>query len=280
MVLDTETIRKINEFVYARPRTIQEIAQLIKRDWKTADRYVEKISLEHGTISTATFRGGTRGALKIAYWNNIEKIHSTQVQERVYNNIINAKKKQDFSPLDIYQYADEKKREAFQEDSDTGEISSKQDLASLLRGTEKQLMIFSGNVSWINQKQGKLPIAKVIEELVKNNISIKVLTRVDIASLENLKKLKEIDHKLGKNMIEVRHCEQPLRGFVIDSKVIRVREEKSPEQYKKGELKEPLAIYYTIYDEAWVEWIQKLFWNLFRTSVDMEKRLKDIKTIK
>ena len=74
-MLDSKIIKKINNFVYQKPRTIQEISLLIKKNWRTADRYVEQISKEQGTLLVRTFREGTRGALKIVFWNNIEKIH-------------------------------------------------------------------------------------------------------------------------------------------------------------------------------------------------------------
>ena len=68
-MLDTKTIKKINDFVYTKPRTIQEIAHLIRKNWRTANNYVDKIAKESGAISVRTFRGGTRGALKIVYWS-------------------------------------------------------------------------------------------------------------------------------------------------------------------------------------------------------------------
>ena len=67
----------LNDFVYARPRTIQEISQLIDKNWRTADRYVDKIAKEEGTLAVRTFRGGTRGALKVVYWNLNPSISSS-----------------------------------------------------------------------------------------------------------------------------------------------------------------------------------------------------------
>ena len=112
MVFDSRIAKKINDFVYQKPRTIQEIALLIGKNWRTADSYVERISQEQGTISTKTFREGTRGALKIAFWNNIEKIHSSSFQERLFKQIESGKGKRDFSPSDIYQYVDKTKKRA------------------------------------------------------------------------------------------------------------------------------------------------------------------------
>ena len=72
-MLTKEIVRKVNEFVYTKPRSINEIAELLGVNWRTANRYVEKISREEGTISTRVFREGTPGALKIVFWNNILK---------------------------------------------------------------------------------------------------------------------------------------------------------------------------------------------------------------
>ncbi|MEK6845578.1 MAG: hypothetical protein AABY26_02370, partial [Nanoarchaeota archaeon] len=66
-MLDSAITKKIEEVVYAKPRSIQEIAQLLNKNWRTADRYIEEIEKNFGTISTRTFRGGTRGALKIVF---------------------------------------------------------------------------------------------------------------------------------------------------------------------------------------------------------------------
>ena len=36
---------------------------------------------------------------------------------------------------------------------------------------------------------------------------------------------------------------------------------------------------YEIFDEEWIEWMQKIFWYFFRTAIPAEKRIKDLKTI-
>lgn len=277
-MLTQEIIKKINEFVYKKPRTIQEIALLVKKNWKTADRYVERIKNEYGTINTRTFREGTRGALKIVYWSNIESIHHSEIQERLYHQITNSKRKEDFSPFDIYQYINEKMRRAFIEEYNTGLFSKK--IFDILLNAEKRVLIFSGNISWINLNENKHKMNSIIERLIERAVPIKVLSRVDIASMKNISKLKEIDEKLGKDFIEIRHCEQPLRGFIIDGKYAILKEEKIPSRYKKGELEKPIMIFYEIFDEEWVEWLEKVFWSLFRISVHAKKRLEDIKTIR
>jgi hypothetical protein len=119
-------------------------------------------------------------------------------------------------------------------------------------------------------------IRQIIEDLAEKNISSKILARVEIPGLENVKNVLAINDRTGKSMVEVRHCFQPLRITIIDNKVAILKEIKDPANYSKDELKEWIAILYYIYDEEWIEWLQKVFWNLFRVSVDAQKRIEDI----
>ena len=100
-MLKKETIKKINELVFTKPRSIFEISKHIKVNWRTANRYVDKINKEEGTISTQVFRGGTPGALKVVYWNNIENIHTSGIQERLFKQIEMGRFKEDFSSSEI-----------------------------------------------------------------------------------------------------------------------------------------------------------------------------------
>ncbi|MBN2459004.1 hypothetical protein JXB28_01865 [Candidatus Woesearchaeota archaeon] len=279
MVLNKDIEKKITEFVYIRPRTIQEIAFLIQKNWRTADSYVEKIGTETGAIGTRTFRGGTRGALKIVYWNNTEKIHSSQFQERLFKQIESAKGKEDFSPLDIYQYVDANKKKAFSEVVEEESVATKQNLAALFAKAESQILYFAGNMSFLEMKEKKKNILEHIEEAARRGVSFKVLARIDITSLENFKRIMAINHKIGREAIEIRHASQPLRGFIIDDKEIRLKEEKNPRDYKKSELKHKTRIFYEVYDEEWVGWLQKVFWNIFRTSIDAKQRIKDLEAV-
>lgn len=278
-MLDTKTIKQINDFVYVKPRTMQEIAHLLQKNWRTANSYVEKIEKETGSISTRTFREGTRGALKIVYWNNVEKIHSSEFQEKLFRKIEAGKKTEDFSPFDIYQYVDENKRNVSSEMVDDESKTRIQDFVNALRSAQSQVLFFSGNASFINLPYGKKKIIDLIEELAKNKISIKVLTRIELPGLDNIKELTAINDRIGKEAIEIRHCEQPLRVTIIDNKLARLKEIKLPDKYKEGELKKKTFIFYEIYDEEWIEWLQKVFWNLFRTAIPAKKRLDGLKAI-
>ncbi len=155
-MLDSKIIKKINDFIYIKPRTVQEIAFLLEKNWRTANSYVERIINETGSISMRTFREGTRGALKIVYWSNIEKIHSASFQEKLFKKIEAGRKKQDFSPFEIYQYVDEKKRDAYLEEQDNEMITEKGGVVNLLKTSQQEIFIFSGNLSWADFKREKM----------------------------------------------------------------------------------------------------------------------------
>ena len=87
MLMEKEIVEKINDFVREKPRTIQEIAELIGKSWRTADRYVKEIEEKEGTIGTRTFREGTRGALKVVYWKNLESMGGSAYQELLLKRI-------------------------------------------------------------------------------------------------------------------------------------------------------------------------------------------------
>src|SRR5512142_3221974 len=103
-MLSNEIIKKIEDFVYAKPRSVQEIALHINKNWRTADHYVSEIEKNYGTISSRVFRGGTRGALKIAYWSSVEKVSYSVFQKILEEGIMQAKKKDQFYPFDIFQH--------------------------------------------------------------------------------------------------------------------------------------------------------------------------------
>ena len=280
-MLDSKTTKNISDFVYVKPRSIQEIAQHIQKNWRTADSYVSRIIKEQGILAIRTFREGTRGALKIVFWNNIEKIHSSDFQERLFKRIESARDKMDFSPFDIYQYVSDDKRYAFLEEQSEYTITQKQNLVNVLRSAKNQVLLFSGNLSWVNASQGKTKIIDIFEEIAERNVLIKVLCRVDLESMKNIQKMLQINYKIKKEMIEIRHAEQPFRAFIIDDKLVRFKEIKQYEEQKtkKSKKEKRTHIFYEIMDEEWIEWIQKVFWNLFRTSIAAEKRLQDIETI-
>lgn len=268
-MLTQEIIKKIEARLKVRPHAVDEVAKLIQKNWRTADNYIKKISAEKGTISTHTFRDGTRGALKIAYFAVQEKFHTTAHQERLFNQIQTLKKKEDFNPFDIYQYVPEDKRRAFLEKQTETEITEKQGITNALRSTEQQVLIFSGNLSWAITKQEKTTLLSLLEELVVRKIPIKIICDVDLESLDNINRILELNEKHKTEFIEIRHSQQSLRAFIVDKKFARFKQHKQKNTF----------IFYEIKDEEWVEWLQQLFWHIFRTSIGAKQRIKDLKSI-
>ena len=278
-MLDKESVRKIEDFVSLKPRSIQEIAQHIGKNWRTADRYVEEIEKDFGTISTRTFRGGTRGALKIVYWSSVEKVKSSSFQQHLEEQILRGRRKEDFSAFDIYQHVKENKKDPYIKIEKSEEFGGLKRLKDLILSAKKQMLVYSGNLSFINFKDEEIDTFNLIEELVKNNVSIKVVSRVDLTGKENIEKLLSLNLKYGKDLIEIRHREQPLRCIIIDNDYFNIKEIKEPTGRDK-ELDKKVFIFYTIKDKEWTEWMSRLFWKMFSSSVDANKRLNELNKIK
>jgi len=279
-MLKSEEIKKIESFVTQKPRSVQEIAEMMKISWRTADRHIEQIETDFGTLQTRVFREGTRGALKIVYLSGIEKISHSVFQEQLEETIMNGKSKEDFAAFDIFQHVDNKKKNAWikmgENESKVGRLK---EFETLLIGAEKQILFFSGNLSFINFDDGKTNIFKVLESLVKKGIKIKVICRVDVAGKENVEKLLSLNFKYGKELIEIRHREQPLRVTVIDNKLCNLKEIKESTGREK-ELNKKIFIFYTIKDKDWTEWLSRIFWKMFSQSIDANKRIEQINQLK
>jgi len=274
-MLKSEIIKKIETFVCQKPRSIQEIAQQIGKNWRTADRYVEDISEQFGTIAIRVFRGGTRGALKIVYWAAAGENRHSVFQEKIEHSILFTRKKEDFSAFDIYQHIDAKNKKV---NVHASEMDNLQDFKELLVSTEKQLLLFSGNLSFINLQKKKNDLSAVFDTLAKKGAIIRIICRVDIAGKDNVERLLSFNFKHGKEYIEIHHAEQPLRAAIIDGKKIRMKEVKEPTG-KINELNKRLFIYYTINDKEWAEWLSVIFWKIFSSSLDARNRLLEINRI-
>lgn len=278
-MLDNTTIKKIEDFVYAKPRSIQELAQHLNKNWRTADRYIQEIQENFGTIATRTFREGTRGALKIIYWASVEKISSSIFQEKLEQEIFSAKKKEEFSAFDIFQHVPDKSKKAIIEKAITENSTNLQELVKLFKETKKQLTIFSGDLSLVNLKKGKIDLFKELEKLVKRNIKIKIICRVDIVGKANVERTLSLNFKHGKELIEIKHYEHPIRAFIFDNQIIRIKEIKEPTG-KIKELDKKIFIFYTIRDSEWGEWLSKIFWKMFNQSISANKRTEELKKLK
>lgn len=279
-MLNSEIIKKIEDFVYAKPRSVQEIAQQTGKNWRTADRYIQDIEKNFGTISTRVFREGTRGALKIVYWASIEKVSNSVFQQQLEEQILKGRTKYEFAPFDIFQYIQDKNKYAWVKASEN-EVKAGRliEFKELLIKAKKQILFLSGNLSFINFKDKEVDIFKEIENLVKKGIIIKVVCRVDVAGRENIEKLLSLNFKYGKDLIEIKHREQPLRATIIDNKLVNLKEIKEPTGREK-ELNKKIFIFYTIKDKEWVEWLSKIFWKMFNSSIDSRKRLQEMDKLK
>lgn len=279
-MLRSEEIKEIESFVAQKPRSVQEIAEMMKISWRTADRYVEQIERDLGTLQTRVFREGTRGALKIVYLAGIEKISHSVFQEQLEESIMKGRKKEDFSSFDIFQHVDNKRKNAWIK---TGKNESKagrlKEFEELLNQAKKQILFFSGNLSFINFNDGKVNVFKILDNLVKRGISIKVICRVDVAGKENVEKLLSLNFKYGKEAVEIRHREQPLRATIIDNKICNLKEVKESTG-RERELNKKIFIFYTITDKDWTEWLSRIFWKIFSSSIDANKRIAEINKLK
>ena len=173
-MLNNQIIQKIEKFISSEPRSINEIAQYLNKNWRTIDRYLKQIEEEYGTINTKTFRGGTRGALKVAYLSTPERISHTKFQEELEEQIIQLKRKEGFSAFDIFQHVPEKNKRVIVENEITEVSTNLTELIEILNTTKKELKLYSGNLSWINLKEGKIDLIKTLEKRVEKGIRIKV----------------------------------------------------------------------------------------------------------
>lgn len=274
-MLSKEITKKIEDFVILKPRSVQEIAQHLNKNWRTADRYVNEIEKEFGTLATRTFRGGTRGALKIVYWASFEKMKSSAVQQNFEEQILRGRKKEDFSAFDIYQNIGENKKNLHVKVERSEEFGGLKELKDLILSAKKQLLVFSGNLSFLNFNDDEIETFSLMEELARNKVSIKVLSRVDIAGKNNVEKFLALNLKYGKDIVEIRHREQPLRCLVIDNNYFNIKEIKEPTG-RNNELDKKVFFFYNIKDKEWTEWMSRLFWKMFSSSVDAQKRLSEL----
>ncbi len=277
-MLEQETIKKIESFVYSQPRTIDEISKHLDKNWRTAERYVLDIEKEFGTITTKIFRKGTRGALKIVYWASIEKVSHSVFQEMLEKDILSEKRTEDFSAFEIYQFISKNKKKASVELASDENKTDIEQLVSILRNTKNQLLIFSGNLSFINLKSKEYNIFHEIENAMKRGVNIKAVCIVDLVGKENVEKLLSLNFKYGKELVEIRHKQQPLRGMISDKQTIRFKEVKEPTG-KINELNKKKFIFYTINDKEWADWLSKIFWKMFSSSLDAKKRIDELKEL-
>src|SRR3989339_25776 len=207
-MLNSKIVEKIESFVEIKPRSVQEIAQELNKNWRTVDRYINQIKEDFGTIETRIFREGTRGALKIVYFANPEKISSTVFQERLEKEILLRRTKEEFSAFDIFQYVQDNRKEVFlkkaEDEKGTRDLDK---FFKILLNAQKQVLFFSGNLSFLNIKNNNQSFFDIIEKLVEKDIKIKVLCRVDVVGRQNIEKL------LSLNLIDKKWIEWATKIF-------------------------------------------------------------------
>lgn len=277
MTLDKKTKQFIYNIVKKEPQTIQTIAHTINKSWITAERYIQKLIEEDGIIDAKTFRGGTRGALKIVYWNQYTE-HESAIQQRIKQQILSGIHKIDFSPSMIYQFAEKKSLFSINENEYKKQTNFKS-LKELLLSANDQILMFSGNLSFIHITDGEKTIADIIEQIAKSGIPIKIICRVELPGIKNIAQILAINERIGKDMITIRHTVQPLRVDIIDNTILSMAETLDPGHYPKEELKKHMRIIYRVQDEEWVRFMQKLFWEMFHSSIDAKKRIAFLKEL-
>jgi len=263
-MIDKKTNDRILSFVQVKPRTVQEIAHHIGRNWRTAEAYIERIAQETGLLNMRTFREGTRGALKIVYWNAID-VRASTYQERLSTRILQVRRKEEFSAFDIFQFATDGREATYSSDPAPPQAWLPE---KLLKNAKHHAFILSGNLSWIAADPS---IKKVIEARANAKLSLKILTRVDVISAPLVDALMQINMRVGWDAIEVRHCEQPLRGIVVDDTCVVLKEVLSVQMHR--ELKKEHYLYLRLTDPQWVAWTVRVFWKLWEQSVLAKTRL-------
>ena len=278
MVLTPADAEKILAKVKKEPCLVQDLAQHLHKSWVTTERYVTKLAQEKGLVKVKTFREGTKGAIKVVYWNYPESAQQDEIKARAFERITLLSDKKDFSPLEIYQHVPPKYARAFYEYYDDPSLATKQHLASFFRQAQHEVFIFSGNLSFLNVQEGGKCVTDLLEELLERGITLRILCKVDVESLGNLHPLDRLLKKYPKQ-VDVRHRLHPLRGVLIDRTIARLKAEKARSDFKARELKQDIRLFYEITDPDWVDWLQNVFWHLYRHGIDYKARLRLIEKI-
>ncbi len=271
MVLNHDIKRKLLELIAQSPRSIQELAVELNKNWRTIDNYITKL-VEEGLISIKEFKKGSRVAFKIVYLQPEINYQITNVQKKILRQIESGKRSQDFSPLNIIQYIPETEVKSYFKSAGLPTNKVTEDLSLFLNQATTSLQMFSGDLSWVDLKSGKSSILDVMEGLAKDKVTIKIIARVDKSTQKRIEKLLNINYKLGYDAIEIRHDEHPLRCFIVDGKIVRLKEPAFSSV--KGELKKMGTYFYQVHEDSWTNWFERMFWSSFRSSIPANKRLE------
>src|SRR3989344_2525040 len=188
MVLNHDIKRKLLELIAQSPRSIQELAVELNKNWRTIDNYITKL-VEEGLISVKEFKKGSRVAFKIVYIQPDINYQISNVQKKILRQIESGKRSQDFSPLNIIQYIPQKEVTSYFNPAKLPTNKITEDLSLFLNQATNSLQMFSGDLSWVDLKSSKGSILDVIEGLARDKVVIKIIARVDKSTKTRIEKL-------------------------------------------------------------------------------------------
>ena len=270
-MLTLDTKKKLLDSISKAPCSIQELAFELDKNWRTVDGYIAKL-VDEGLVKIKEFKKGSRVSFKIVFMQPDINHNISNVQKEILAQIDTGQRSQDFSSLNLVQYIDDKNIKAYYSAINLSIDKITYDLNNFLNKAQSTILMFSGDLSWVDLHTKKSSIIETLKELAKQKINIKILARVDLTTKKRIEKLMRINTELGFNTIEIRHKEHPLRCFIIDGKTVRLKEPAF--ESIKGKLEKVGTYFYEFSDIEWSNWLEKVFWNKFRTSVSAEKRLE------
>ncbi len=276
MKLSDDEIQKILEIVKKEPQTVFDISKKINRSWVTTEKYLHEIKEKTGLINLKTFREGSQGALKIVYSTSNEWSFDDEIRTNLAHQILHARQKKDFDFMDIFQFIKESEKSSYVQKGI--KPRSRMNEPDNQHVAQKTAHVFSGNLSYLTNPHKGKTVVELMEEELENGAHIRILTRVNTSTLQNIEKISNLLVKYpGK--LEIHHRYQPLRGVIIDEQYARFRGEEQEEDYREGELPVSERIYYEIHSPEWIAWLEKVFWQMWRSSIPFDQRIKEIQKI-
>lgn len=262
MALSLDQRAQLIMFVQQEPCTVQDVATQLGVSWVTAERYVKQVEQETGEVRMKVFREGTRGALKLVYHATSESVAKDEIEKELYKRIRAGRFKHHFDFMDVYQHVPENKKSAR-----LHKHNELHGVTSLIRTAQEHVLIFSGNLSLVHTSDDQGRVLDALTQALERGVHIKILCRVNPATVSNLSGLRELFTKYS-SQLQVRHAYTPLRGILVDNARARFKDIHDPEIYRSGELEKTLTVFYEVQDIQWVSWLARVFFNVWRSSGD------------